>query len=420
MSKGPRLSQEIKDAILFFATEPDRQLTTTEIREKLAERFPDLRKDWPSSNTISRYVRVAREELDKELDASWSLSSFSSSRFRNEANPAALGALIEICWLCGLRQQPFTVRHAIWASRLFSATEWDSPRHLYSFARRMAWRERIGSGIDKSLQWGRDLQMQLAIHRLVPALLQGMVTESVARSGRAVDSFIADAALEAEASKRGMGHIEKLHDERSGTLHPLSDVLHGALGILPPNRWLEPLFKARYERARAQSAPTSSQHRREGTWENTMEFIYMLWLGKVAKTEKWKSLSDDQKKAIAERLGRNVYDAVTRKYSLSQSFDEETNKLKETASSVEEFEQRYDALIKAWLPQSMQLNDWVPSEILAEFSIEARPTAPERLEQDVERIYPEHYGQLKKIRLERAQMEEAKNNDRTNTPPQPE
>ena len=385
MAQGKWLSKEMKALIELLATESDRPMTAQDIKGALAARFDNITANWPDINTVEKEARRARREKDKELDGDWSLSSFSGQRFRNEAVPEAIGALLEIAWLCHLRRETFTVRQAIWASRLYHARAWEDSLHLYSTARHLAWRERVHAAIgDKDIHWTSDIQIDIANVRLVPPFLAILVKESVKRSGHALDEYIADTFLETVAANKGQSGIADFPPLTLSTEHlwGISHELDMNAGGLRTT-WKSSLRYSRYQRRNALKSRAD-----QGTWENAVEIIYMLWKRKIGESEKWKALSEEHKAEVNDRLGRQVHTTVWRKYEAKRIFDEQT-KLMWQQLAGEERNKAFDKLADAYSEEQTKLDDWVPAEILAEFGITPRPPMTDRMKQDLIRFRPE-------------------------------
>jgi len=293
MSRGPRISQEVKLLITEKALE-NRKEPRESVAAKLQEIIGILGYPVPDTETLLRHISRGRNcEMGPE-DEPWSLAGTETSGIPPEAVPAVLGV-----WKwCLARGVPFAIREAKWAVRLLAVVS--DTAELSRIANRYATRE-LACEIEGMPLVTSDLDLALAaspweretLHSIGRANMCSSVHDSVL--GAALPSNrgrVAFAGGSAAEKADLQVEVDSVYDElvdqiRSETADGITRKIAEGVARLP--------------RDMLAGMPGIDDWAKSGIAEEA-KWVYAHWLFYIAEGPNWPGLSLEERSDIIRRL----------------------------------------------------------------------------------------------------------------------
>lgn len=269
MSKGPRISPTVKQTIYEMALE-NRNRPRRAVVARLKEVIEHMGEPVPSDETLERLVSRARASELSQLDTSWSLGASVAHNIPSEAN----ADLLQIWKWCVVVGRTFTIREALWVSRL---------RGIVPF---------------------EELLMWAAEYALAEQAVASMHESSV-------DTTPLDFDLAFKGSEEGfsgkIGTWVKFAVHRGGTVPWPSPgyFKYKDLGGESHKRGILTCVGIKPSMAVERLHGLKPMHRSELPEDTDM--VYTIWLSLFSRSSKWKDMSNEAKEVIAQRLHEEVY-----------------------------------------------------------------------------------------------------------------
>ena len=293
MPRGPKAREVVRSATRTLAVDQP-GLTYRDIRQRVRQTHGAL---IPGQDWFRKEVADARRKRDPDLDAPWSMAAFvTSPSFISQAAHDATGDLLTLWRMASLMDEPFTVRHAIWAVRLRGAFKDLGFGQLYRFARQYAARERSGLAEVGSA----DIDADLAFRSMMTPRWSLWVYNSGEKSGllptRRWDYVSEEGYAPDFDTTPVSSHVEsRLYVQACFELEGESGLADEKVDAFSPTQLV-------YD---AQSVLLRKKPDPDGVIE-AASYVYAMWLRRAASTQRWRGLSLSDRVMFFHELSRAV------------------------------------------------------------------------------------------------------------------